>query len=219
MYNKKTSRLKYVVGDQVAAGTIVGLSDQPKKYLIRCRTCGLERELPPSSTACSGCYRSRKSRYNEGTVLPDGRKIIAVDTETSTLKRVMVACVACGSPTWKFSSTMYSPCFACSCKQKTGRGDPNKALTNRLYSYQHSASKRGYVWELSDDAAIEMFKSNCHYCGIEPSPLNGIDRYNNKIGYTLDNCVPCCEMCNRSKWKFNGKEWEAWIMRLVKYRG
>jgi 5-methylcytosine-specific restriction endonuclease McrA len=29
--------------------------------------------------------------------------------------------------------------------------------------------------------------------------VQGIDRVDNSIGYTPDNCVPCCTQCNRIK--------------------
>jgi 5-methylcytosine-specific restriction endonuclease McrA len=30
-------------------------------------------------------------------------------------------------------------------------------------------------------------------------PHNGIDRKNNSLEYTLENCVPCCRQCNFAK--------------------
>lgn len=43
---------------------------------------------------------------------------------------------------------------------------------------------------------------------------NGVDRINNSIGYVIENCVPCCRQCNRSKDILNQKEFYEWIMRL-----
>src|SRR5690606_27568041 len=52
----------------------------------------------------------------------------------------------------------------------------------------------------------------CFYCGdiprvpkrsIQPTkrypPVNGIDRVNSNLGYTLENIVPCCKRCNWMK--------------------
>jgi len=52
--------------------------------------------------------------------------------------------------------------------------------------------------------------SNCHYCGetIRWEMYSGrfgnrhhlnLDRKDNSIGYTVDNCVVCCPRCNRMK--------------------
>ena len=50
----------------------------------------------------------------------------------------------------------------------------------------------------------------------EPFKYNGIDRINNSKGYTIDNCVPCCFMCNYSKNNHSLSDWKAWLERLKK---
>jgi len=78
---------------------------------------------------------------------------------------------------------------------------------------------------LSKEEWFNIVKQPCHYCGdidirngamgsylkennitlseedrlLYNKELNGIDRLNNDIGYTLDNSVPCCGYCNRMK--------------------
>lgn len=41
----------------------------------------------------------------------------------------------------------------------------------------------------------------CYLCGKETTEThkNGIDRFDNDIGYTQDNCRPCCGDCNMMK--------------------
>ena len=85
-----------------------------------------------------------------------------------------------------------------------GHAARNEVISN----YKGSAKARNLEWALELEDCETLFKSNCHYCGREPSRVystntcngsytyNGIDRaYNNK-GYTLDNVVPCCTECN-----------------------
>lgn len=36
----------------------------------------------------------------------------------------------------------------------------------------------------------------CHYCGLQPKSIGGIDRKDNAQGYLQGNCVPCCRPCN-----------------------
>lgn len=90
-----------------------------------------------------------------------------------------------------------------------------KSVFNRyLYIYKRNAKSRGYNWELTDDEFELLIKQPCHYCGAEPkifpslekynktnSPylVNGVDRKDNTLGYTKDNCVTCCPRCNQMK--------------------
>ncbi len=43
----------------------------------------------------------------------------------------------------------------------------------------------------------------CEQCYIESTlpreERSGIDRVDNSVGYEVDNCVPCCGVCNRMK--------------------
>ena len=46
---------------------------------------------------------------------------------------------------------------------------------------------------------------------------NGIDRFDNTIGYELHNCVPCCGFCNFAKGKHTYQEFKNWIKDLVSF--
>jgi hypothetical protein len=48
---------------------------------------------------------------------------------------------------------------------------------------------------------------------------NGIDRRDNAKGYTIDNCLPCCENCNYIKRDIPYEDFMAWLDRIVRYRG
>jgi hypothetical protein len=128
---------------------------------------------------------------------------------------------------------------SCGCLQKenasaTGKNNAlplGTAAANELCDkYRSNAKKRKYECTLSDEEMIELFKLTCHYCGDSPSQTfykegnngefvyNGIDRIDNKIGYTLENCVSCCGRCNRAKQKDSLEEFEAWIQRICEYQ-
>ena len=79
-----------------------------------------------------------------------------------------------------------------------------------------------------------MLNGNCHYCGIEPNSTwfgtkrtivntdgfkyNGIDRKDNTIGYTTENCVSCCKICNNSKNTLAEDEWLIWVKRIYEFQ-
>lgn len=71
----------------------------------------------------------------------------------------------------------------------------------RYYELKYSAESRSIDFTLTFDECINLFNTNCFYCGELDctEQLNDIDRLNNDIGYTNDNCVPCCKICNNMK--------------------
>ncbi len=68
--------------------------------------------------------------------------------------------------------------------------------------YKRTANDKGRIFELSYDECEQYFLSDCFYCNdnaIQGEIINGIDRIDNSKGYLLQNCVPCCNMCNVMK--------------------
>ena len=71
----------------------------------------------------------------------------------------------------------------------------------RLDALKRSAEKRGIEWKLEDEDAKEMLTSPCVYCkhiDLEVR-VNGIDRLDSNVCYTVENCRPCCKNCNYMK--------------------
>jgi hypothetical protein len=73
-----------------------------------------------------------------------------------------------------------------------------KTFHGEIRSYRNHAKAKGIPFELSDDDFKTFYFRDCHYCGGKIERV-GIDRVDNEIGYTKDNTVPCCELCNRMK--------------------
>jgi len=56
------------------------------------------------------------------------------------------------------------------------------------------------VFELSLEQFKTLVTQSCVYCDYhKEGEANGIDRFDNNKGYTLENSRPCCEMCNHMK--------------------
>ena len=89
---------------------------------------------------------------------------------------------------------------------------------NSLYRmYKRNAALRNHEFNLTQDEFESIIFQNCYYCGAHPKEMsetaikghgntkqpplsyNGIDRIDSTIGYTVDNCVPCCQYCNYMK--------------------
>lgn len=103
-------------------------------------------------------------------------------------------------------------------------GESNKKAL--IYNYKNNAKYKGLEFDLTDEQIIDMFQSNCYYCGSEPRfvfkrkrsnggyTYTGIDRLDSDKGYVIDNVVPCCSQCNFIKNKYHHDEFVQWIKKV-----
>ena len=100
-----------------------------------------------------------------------------------------------------------------------------------LSSYKQSAKKRRIPFVLKEATFRELIFGNCVYCGAPPSQTwkdrhreegnvihNGVDRINNNQGYTPENCVSCCKICNQAKGTMSVDEFSLWLNRVYSRR-
>lgn len=73
--------------------------------------------------------------------------------------------------------------------------------TPKFSNYKKSANKRNIEFRITEDDFKLIVDNRCYLCGIPSSEenKNGIDRFKNNIGYTLENSKPCCGHCNLLK--------------------
>jgi hypothetical protein len=88
-------------------------------------------------------------------------------------------------------------------KQKKKEWTVNVRYKSKQYHYsiyKTHAHERNLCFELSMDEYLNIISKNCNYCnGINEVGFNGVDRKNNTIGYTIENSVSCCSICNFMK--------------------
>jgi hypothetical protein len=60
------------------------------------------------------------------------------------------------------------------------------------------AKQRGIPFDLSFDQFMLFWQKDCEYCGVNIKTI-GLDRVDNDTGYTMENIIPCCGVCNRMK--------------------
>ena len=122
---------------------------------------------------------------------------------------------------------------SCGCliqERRLGQDKNKDSNFQRVFkTYIKSADTRGLIFNISKEEFISLTQQNCHYCGEPPSNTsssskyqpyyiyNGIDRRDNKIGYTKENCLPCCFICNNAKHAMDYLTFSNWIKRLVEY--
>ncbi len=81
------------------------------------------------------------------------------------------------------------------------RNDP----VGSIKIYRSSAKSNGVFF---DETAVDYLEKTvqeaCHYCGtLDPERLNGLDRSDNTDGFTRENTVACCSLCNYMKGVMN----------------
>lgn len=107
-------------------------------------------------------------------------------------------------------------CKWCS-KRKLGLVGREKETQLKYATYVHGAARRNLKWEISRGRFIEIIEGLCFYCGAQPA--GGIDRRDNALGYTEQNSVPCCKVCNVAKNNMTEADFFAWLRRIVAHHG
>lgn len=118
---------------------------------------------------------------------------------------------------------------SCGCNQGNRKLKPGQSTINALRSqYIGGAKLRKLKWGLSKAQFKALVLSPCVYCGAgfripgvgknrAPIEVTGIDRRNSLEGYTPENCVSCCTMCNRMKWDLSEEEFFKAIKQIGEY--
>lgn len=139
----------------------------------------------------------------------------------------LAECINC-----KFHRKMEKHNMACGskCQHCFGKKQGEAGLLVLMDNYIRNSKNNERIFELNKNDFIALTSSPCHYCLTPPEKIcrgdkkskshwgdyyyNGIDRVDNNIGYTLDNCVSCCVICNRAKNNLNYKDFVAYINRI-----
>jgi hypothetical protein len=108
--------------------------------------------------------------------------------------------------------------------QSVGEG---RAALNALFGkYKRVAVSRNLVFNLDIEEFEFLTSQSCYYCGCEPQQIfhraafcgdyiyNGIDRVDNNTGYVSENVVPCCGLCNKTKFCMTKDEFLSWVDKV-----
>lgn len=121
----------------------------------------------------------------------------------------------------QYLKTKETLCSNCANKGMSGKNNGQyKHGNNRYCEYRSNARRRKISFDLTVEQFENLTKKECHYCGClkcnfgKTNRGNGIDRKNNNLGYTIDNCVPCCARCNFIKNSMPYEEFLQYIKKL-----
>ena len=171
-------------------GRLTVLRKHPKPSMWEC------------SCSCGGITLATGTNLRRGNTSSCGclhkEKLVAYNQATKTLPEI-----------WRADMNYYV--------RKLGyrRNKKSKGLGTNQFSEvpreEDHSEHPSLQWDLNLQEYTALVTSDCHYCGQPPAQRamgrsmpsdlkkNGIDRKNNDLGYTPDNCVPCCASCNRAK--------------------
>lgn len=87
--------------------------------------------------------------------------------------------------------------------------------------YKCACARKRRDFKLSFDQFRELVRQPCEYCGkFRPVSLSrthrsvlisGVDRIDSHKGYSPENCVPCCKLCNTAKSTLTTAEFKEWL--------
>jgi len=80
-----------------------------------------------------------------------------------------------------------------------------QTIKGKFTHYKSGAKQRGLEFSLTKEQFETYWQKSCFYCGDKIKTI-GLDRIDNSKGYTIDNVVPCCKICNRMKMNLNKDE-------------
>ena len=143
---------------------------------------------------------------------------------------------SCGTEIVRYGGSLRSGATeSCGCLRSERISDAQKspygvsAFNTLIRGMKRGAKQRGYTWDLTSTQVRQLTTQPCYYCGEEPSQgasrvwpngvylYNGLDRVDNKLGYIINNVVPCCGICNWGKKAMTQEEFLTWISRVYKY--
>lgn len=116
---------------------------------------------------------------------------------------------------------------SCGCKKNKNQTSNCPAFNKVFLSYSKGAKRRNLDFSLSINDFKNITSKKCFYCGIEPNKIsktkfntytyNGIDRKDNLLGYSLENSLPCCTLCNKAKRDLDFNIFINWIKQIKNF--
>lgn len=132
---------------------------------------------------------------------------------------------------------------SCGCWNDEQRSARAEKMYSKIIKYVPQEASARRVWkkrysEMPFEDFFKLSQQNCFYCKTLPSNLsnnaktdknsseyaktngdfayNGLDRIDNNLPHSKDNCVPCCKYCNYAKRERTTEEFKQWIEQLYK---
>lgn len=104
---------------------------------------------------------------------------------------------------------------------KDYRDSYNYNPNGRFNKARHQSKQRNIKWTIKRTDYKQLIENPCYYCDGDLSVEcgTGLDRIDNKKGYIINNVLPCCGSCNRTRGdRWTVEETKAMIKVALKIR-
>ena len=202
----------------------------------RCE-CGKTKLLASSrigrDKSC-GCLRTTSRLVAPGDRFGKLIAVSPVDRQNRRGHFYRFKCDCGGEKVASISNVVYGGTRSCGClaRVQLQRIPRRKAFGQstvycRYYALKENAKCRGKQFDLTLEQFSAAATQPCFWCGV-PAPrvkykryygsafLHGLDRMDSSKGYTADNVVASCPVCNAAKGRMNAEEFKAWAVRLCR---
>lgn len=233
-----------VLGRKMCEFHLVQNLEVSKARRARCKiegTCFACSSPAINKTYCEvhrDLYRGKQTKERKNRKLNG----VCVDCGKVPPRDGMVTCQSCseiGGERWKAARDRRVTdglCIYCEGQVTPGVGRPslscdtcrgvrkgyNKTIENRFSRSRNGRSAQQHGWYLSLDQYKSIVEQPCAYCLLpNDSGSCGLDRLNNKGGYSVENVVSCCSICNMVRNNiFTPEEMKALgaVVRAIKMR-
>lgn len=232
------------VGQRFGRLVVIGIENHDRRRVAKCAcdcgsTCLADpRMLKRGDKESCGCLRSeqlstRRRRdltgqifgkltviKEDGVILWGARKATNVAWECACECGVTVRIATASLSTGNTRS-----CGCVAATKASNRGDRQASFSTHYHATKTNAVRRGIGFFLTCPEFEAIVVKDCTYCGDKPSrqrrqnhlKVNGIDRLDTNQPYVLDNCVPCCTICNTMKHVHSVDEFKAHIQRIINH--
>lgn len=213
-------------------------SNKQVKWLCKC-DCGIERlvagaNLKNNSSKSCGCAWKQDNLVGR---MFGNLRVISPAGFIGKYRAWLVHCDCGTEKIIRGGNLLHGNIRSCGCLRVVGamhaRGQreplPYGEAVRRylIRQYKAGAKARQLEWELSNDVFFQVIVLPCHYCGQFPDnkikrfqdkfTYSGIDRKDNTKGYTEDNVVPCCKICNKMKGTLTCEQFITHIRKIQQF--
>lgn len=224
-------KLDNIVGNKF--GRLLVLKKVGTKLICLC-DCGKQKEISGYSilsgnTKSCGCLNieiARRPDYNLVDFVFGNLTVLKLsETRRKDGQRWLCVC-SCGKE--KEVSTTDLRTYhitSCGCKSKEVFRikrkypcDLDGPWYKRFTRFIYGAKKNKHECKLSPEEFKVLSETACFYCGsFSKGGINGIDRINSRLGYTIKNVVSCCKICNFAKSNLPIKQFMSWVKRIYEF--